>query len=399
MISRLALSNIFSILAFFSISPIFQFFLGGNLLFLISIFFIIALNFQSLMPSSPQMVAVVVILFFAALLSIYWQDFKLLFYPIYFVGAAIAALSLPVATRVSLVKWVSYVMVVISVGAIVAFVYALIGGTPLWILPNPDGRSNYFYLTSLTNVVLGRVIRPSGIFDEPGTLSFMICFVAAARHLCGMPKKTTWVLLLTGLITLSLAHLVYIVCHLLSEKLFTKKFFIWAAVLLGSLVGLSFHPDVAELLDSAFFSRFAVVDGRLAGDNRSDLLMNAYSYLDLSSFMVGLHSSCSTDYSACRARYGMLGENVLGPLVQSGIFLSLPYYAVLLWLLITGVRRRSNFVLVGLALLLMQRPYVMSFGYALIVCVILLNWKAMRSNIASRSFSLQAKDLRLKING
>lgn len=376
MISRLALSHFCALLAILSVSPLFSFFVPGNLLFLVSLFAVILINFRTI-SWNPALLAVLGSLFMvAALLSLYWQDFKLLFYPIYFVTAAIAVYSLPTATRISFIKVASYLMLAICAGAVVGFVYALIGGEPLFVFGNSDGRPNYFYLTSLTNVVIGRVIRPSGIFDEPGTLSFFICFVAAGRHMYGMPKKTTWALLVTGLITLSLAHLVYMVCHLMSERLFSKKFLLWGGGALCVLVALSFQPDVAELLDNAFLSRFAVVDGQLAGDNRSALLMNAYAHLDMTAFAVGLDSTCLTDYTACREQYGMLGENVLGPLVQGGVFLSMPYYLILIWLGINGLRNRSHLVLLGLALLLMQRPYVMNYGYSLIIYLLVQNWPA-----------------------
>jgi hypothetical protein len=375
-ISRQALSNLLAILAVLSVSPLIFTFLPPNLVYLAAALALIGVNLRSVRMDHLRIIGMAIIVLAATVVALYWHDFKLPFAPLYFLVAAVALSAMPEQGQRALVARLSALLQILCIGAMLGFSYALMGGMPLFELPNLDGRTNYFYLSTFTNVVLGKVIRPSGIFDEPGTLSYFICMVAASRHMMGMSKRGTWTLLMSGLITLSLAHILYMVLHMLSERILSKRFLFWLVVLACVLVGLSFHPAVADLLNDAFFKRFVVVDGQLAGDNRSALFLNAYRHLDMASFLVGLDPTCVTDYLTCKAKFGMLGENVLGPLVQGGIFISLPYYLVLAWLLVAGCARRSNWVLIGLALLLMQRPYVMTYGYALLIMLALYSWRA-----------------------
>jgi hypothetical protein len=108
------------------------------------------------------------------------------------------------------------------IGAYLGFVYALAGGAPIFSIKNPDNRTSWLYLTTFTNARIGRIIRPSGFFDEPGALSFFICITAMLRNINKRNSKITLLLLFTGFITLSLAHLVYVIFHLLSMS-YKKK--------------------------------------------------------------------------------------------------------------------------------------------------------------------------------
>jgi hypothetical protein len=114
-------------------------------------------------------------------------------------------------------------------------------------------------------------------------------------------------------------------------------------------------------------ARLVMEDGRLAGDNRSELLQNAAGYVDLKTSMVGLDPRCIGDWMACQCSYRRFGENILTPLVQGGILMSWPYYATLAALVATGLRARRRLVCVGVAALLVQRPYVLSAGYCLLI--------------------------------
>jgi hypothetical protein len=70
---------------------------------------------------------------------------------------------------------------------------------------------------------------------------------------------------------------------------------------------------------------------------------------------------------ACQRQYRRFGENILTPLVQGGILMSWPYYAVLAALLAGGLRARARLVELGVAALLLQRPYLLSAGYCLLI--------------------------------
>jgi len=60
------------------------------------------------------------------------------------------------------------------------------------------------------------------------------------------------------------------------------------------------------------------------------------------------------------------GENPLSLLVHYGGFLAFPYYFALSYLVIYSVWRR-DFIMLGIFLLLLQRPYTMSYGYSMLI--------------------------------
>jgi hypothetical protein len=128
-----------------------------------------------------------------------------------------------------------------------------------------------------------------------------------------------------------------------------------------------FVQPVHEIYSNLLLAKFVVSDGRLVGDNRTDLFLNAASYINPSSFWFGIDAKCALGYVNCaEQRYGQYGENPLTLLMQWGLLISFPYYLGLLYLGVVAFLRRSLIPL-GILLLLLQRPYTMSFGYALTI--------------------------------
>jgi hypothetical protein len=110
-----------------------------------------------------------------------------------------------------------------------------------------------------------------------------------------------------------------------------------------------------------------VVDGRLAGDNRTDLIRNAWSYLNPRSFWFSVDARCAIGMVNCDDMgYAHYGENPLSPLVGWGLLVAWPYYANLAQLGLLSILRFTVLPL-GLFFLLLQRPYTLSYGYALII--------------------------------
>jgi len=273
-------------------------------------------------------------------------------------------------------------MLLVSIGAAVGLIYALQGGEALMVISNPDGRSNYLYLTTMTNWKLGNVIRPSGIFDEPGALSFVICYTCACRHILNLPRKKTWVLLFLGFSTLSMAHAIYFFFHLISEKLDFRRMLRQLPVFFVVVIVLLLNESIRSVFYDFLVKRFAFTGSGFTGDNRTVLISNAFSYLDLRSFFWGLDSSCIADVVVCNSRYDSFGENPLSLLVLTGIGPSLPYYFYTPLLLLIGITNRRNGVLFGAGLLLLQRPNIMSYGYAPLICLLIAI--ALYSNSKSR---------------
>ena len=60
------------------------------------------------------------------------------------------------------------------------------------------------------------------------------------------------------------------------------------------------------------------------------------------------------------------GDNPLTLLVHWCGFLAFPYYFALTYLAVNSARQLS-FVMLGILLLLLQRPYTMSYGYSMLI--------------------------------
>lgn len=303
----------------------------------------------------------------------YWGELRMMFVPIHVISSVLAISVLrrrDVDTFVELFTWV---MMAMMVGAVVGLFYAFFGGAPLLGFPNPDGRLNQLFLTTLTNAQYENFIRPSGLFDEPGALSFVVCCLAALRHALGFDKKVTWTILLLGLVTMSLAHMLYMVVHAVNElsgsKHLMKVLVMMTLIAIALYAIVAFVQPVQEIYSNLVLVKFAISDGRLAGDNRTDLFLNAASYINPKSFWFGIDARCAIGIVNCADQgYGQYGENPLTLLVQWGLLISFPYYLGLAYLWIVAFLRRALIPL-GLFLLLLQRPYTMSFGYALLVLI------------------------------
>ena len=61
------------------------------------------------------------------------------------------------------------------------------------------------------------------------------------------------------------------------------------------------------------------------------------------------------------------------PITSTGILLSWPFYFIIAYLAINVFLKRSNFINLGIILLLLQRPAVNSAGYTFVIFVIILS--------------------------
>lgn len=227
-----------------------------------------------------------------------------------------------------------------------------------------DGSVIYYYLTTLASSGF-LYIRPSGIFDEPGTLSFVICSLVIYRKYLKMDMLFSWVLLFLGLITFSVVHVLCVLIFMLLER----KRFVYNVYLLLFVVVLYviYSSMFKEAVDLELLRRFEYDQSTgFVGDNRSGRFINALKYVDLDNIIFGLDGRLFYDYHNNIGKYGDIGENFLSPLVIKGIFVSLPYYVVVLWLLIIAFRKNSNYGFVVMVLMLLQRPYVTVSGYSLL---------------------------------
>jgi hypothetical protein len=372
-----------------SVSPVFGSLLSfnGNLLsvcFLIStLFFFNRGNGDFFSLGFNEYLIVIAFLIFSQVPSIYWS-IQAAPFGIYFLSALVVASKCSESTFRKYADIMTGLHLLLLVGAWIGFIYTLSGGDALFTIKNPDDRDNGFYLTTFSNSYFAGFIRPSGWYDEPGALSFFTCFTVALREVFGMSKSKSKMLLLLGLITGSLAHLIFtLIYFMLSKKSIGTKVShrqlrIFIGIFSFTMVGAYFSDEVGQLL-KLYADRLSMGEDGLAGDSRSNLMINAWGYLNLDSVLWGLDGNCIVRNSMCN-QDGFLkyGENPLSMLVHYGIFLSWPYYIFLLVLIFKAIKTR-DFIAISVFLLLLQRPNIMSFGYAVVVMAYIYSLSCKKS--------------------
>ena len=256
----------------------------------------------------------------------------------------------------------SIFLIILEIGAYIAFVYFILGGKSLWSFPNPDGRQNDLWLTTFTNAWVSFYIRPAGIYDEPGSFAFFIICICILRIKYKKNPKITLFILLLGYITTSLA---YIICSFFVYLELRKKFsYKYKQILCLLLVLLIFAllSCCYNVLNTMIFSRF-IIDPTthiMKGDNRSSQITNAIQYIKDYGFLFGYHHHI--DNSIITSKYGIITENIFTPITKYGFFNSLPF--TLLYLFgIFLLPSDSRYIVISILLLFMQRPYYEALGY------------------------------------
>lgn len=299
--------------------------------------------------------------------ALFWNDPRLIFLPS-FLFVAILLFAQSTTKELSYyIDSASWFLLLMLIGALIGYFLARIGVSPLFEFKNPDGRLNYFFYTTFTNVYQENYIRPSGIYDEPGALSFFVCAIAFARQQMQKNLVFTWILLILGLITFSLMHLIYILIFLIGQKISLKQVKqIGIAVLLLSVLLLS--TGIWSTLNNKLFSRLEIENGRIAGDNRSVLMLTAANVLNEvdHAWLFGVDTDCTFDKVSCTEKWGGMMANPLDPMVSQGLFLSWPYYIFLIAGSVSLLGGRKNFAFIAVTLLFMQRPYLLVLGYSFI---------------------------------
>lgn len=256
-------------------------------------------------------------------------------------------------------------------GAWVGFFYALAGGSPILTVLNPDGAESYLYLTTFTNAVFGNIIRPAGVFDEPGALVMFIVLVVVINEL----RRGSWVvsvgLLMGSMITFSLMALLALLAYAFFRAASTKigavslvATSIFLALAWGSLVPT--NDVVSEMLFSRL-ERMEIRGGRLTGDNRSSQVEEFFRVVDAEVTLRGAKVSGDTSESDAHA------ANPFSIYYRSGIVIWLPYAILLVWLGWRATLGDSivRFCAVTMLLLLLQRPYIYSVYWALPIWIVI----------------------------
>jgi hypothetical protein len=257
---------------------------------------------------------------------------------------------------------------IILVGAWIGFAYAFYGGAPILEVTAPEiQRALPLYYTTFTNSIVLNIIRPSGIFDEPGALAMFSIMTVCLNELCRGNRVYSILILMLSLITFSLMSLFAILLYIMFmfKKNISIKNYIWFIVILCMLgIGYLFGGDVVQDL---YLNRFILVDGKFAGDNRTTQVMNFFELINSNIFFSG--------YDSINGSYLTVDQsaNPFSLLFSSGFFVWLPYFVVILWLLSFSFNdvAQIRFVALIMALLLLQRPYIASMFWGLFINYIL----------------------------
>lgn len=292
--------------------------------------------------------------------------------PAYFLPSFFIASSLNKKTFDLLVKTLSIIALVISIGAVIGFIFCFfLNVRPMWSITMSDGRESYLFLTTLTNAYFSgfNIIRPSGIFDEPGTLSFYLCFVAILREFQHRKSNITITILSFGLITFSLAHTVFYILYLLHKKKWILGSFIFIGVI--SFMTYIGSSEKMNAINAIFISRMSS-DDALNENARSQMFLNAKNALSLSVAFFGTKEDGTFNKKSVDDVHGRMGENPLSPLVYHGLIGSWLFYFTLIILLIFALKNPTNaFLYIGYFALLLQRPYSLYLGYSLMTAIVL----------------------------
>jgi hypothetical protein len=283
-----------------------------------------------------------------------------------------------------------FVMLIFS---IIGFLYALTGGQPqlAGFTPGEQGRAYYWYLATgaVDNGIFGNIIRPQGIYDEPGGLSYVICVLCFLRVFAKKSDRVTFVLLLLGNITFSMIHImifVLFIAHLIMKYKMKKVFAVYVIIVLGVMTAA--YMPVREPVNDLLFARFAINKrtGHFEGNNRAYLLKNAIGLVkkDSSVLIWGLPRD-DNGLTIMDKMWGY-GENPLAPTLKFGIFIAWLYYFYLAFFVMCGVMdRKRSFIYFSIFLMLLQRPEFYRGGpTAGLLLLFFTSWEMIKYKYAGR---------------
>lgn len=274
----------------------------------------------------------------------------------------------------SIVSKLFYLLVFLAILAVIAHLF---GVGPFFQLNYAGGRPISFYLGTFSSASTF-VIRPSAIYDEPGAFSFFICIIVVLRSLLKFPEKGSYFLLFGGLITQSIVQVVFI-------AIFT----LWLCFdRLGSLKVKSILKLLASLFMVASLSLIAYQSGILSWNllraasfveiPELNPRYRAYAYIletlqaNSGGVWAGFDSNCADRNAYCSDLD--IGENILTPLSYGGVLSSWPYYLFIAASFLALLVSHNAILLIGVSLMLAQRPYLLEFPYSSLLALVLFAW-------------------------
>lgn len=198
------------------------------------------------------------------------------------------------------------------------------------------------------------MLRFNGYYDEPGLLGTISAILLISDN-CNMKKLENWVILLSGICSLSLFFFVLIGLYILIFSDVKIKVLI---LMVGSVI-VSLAMSIEYLRDS-FFSRFLFENGRLSGDNRTDASYDIWysSFISSKDIFLGLGGTVASEKNYGGASYKDL-------IVTYGVIHFILYVLSFLLFYLKVIGKNKYFLICSLMFLcvIYQRPSISDFYY------------------------------------
>jgi hypothetical protein len=273
----------------------------------------------------------------------------------------------------SYLKWISNILVFILAGAIFGVISHLFGIESFATFYNPNGDESLMYFFTLTNASAGNIIRPSGVFAEPGYLGFIVASVLFLRQIYSFKFGITSFLLFTTLITQSIAYILFFIFFIVgvsSNKSISTLEVLkrYLRVVFGILLGFF----------AFYLGLFDWVIERAQGFLNDELYnIRSIGWFEISrqlwdggivGLIFGFDIDCVYRSDNCLTYGGI----PLVPLLFGGLLYSWPYYLFMFYLIFIAINYpRFRWISLGYLLITMSQPVFLELPYSLIYVFVL----------------------------
>ena len=233
------------------------------------------------------------------------------------------------------------------------------------------------FILTFTNTIfyLGDsfVIRVAGFFDEPGTFGFYIIFLLIINKLLNYSKRAEWLLIVSGMITTSLAFYIIIVVYLIFFYL-NKKSFMYFLIFFVVFGSISLYINNAKDKSSLNTQIYLLTLGRFHPSEEPDQLIagnNRYRQTAVAIKVFVENPVFGYGPTAAEEDTGKYNANFMGPFALHGFvgttFLFLPVIYIMFFtlgpLLKSPLRIDTISLRCTLIILMqyLQRPHIIGF--------------------------------------
>jgi hypothetical protein len=234
------------------------------------------------------------------------------------------------------------------------------------ILPVHEGKQNagilyhnylFTYVLSSTelNIEGYKLFRLSSLFDEPGVVGTVAALLIIATNF--KRDFINLILIVAGTLSFSLAFIILIAMYLL----FYKRTVLYFAMIAG--IGLFYFAGENPFFNKVIINRLLIVDGNIAGDNRTTL---AFNIKFLQFFDSSLKWFGNSDSVASSGYYASSWKNLIWDYGIVGTFFMLMSFV---FYKIRFVKVTNKLVISFLILFFLniyQRPYILNVTYFLL---------------------------------